>query len=66
MYTGLTKIITNHEGRKCVSCIDFDTERCRIHNGVPDCAHCPMFAAILNQLHEFEVITRELENEVRN
>lgn len=53
MYTRLTKT-TVVEGRECVSCAFHGTKMCRIHNGIPDCGHCDVFAAILNQLHAFE------------
>lgn len=58
MYTRLTKT-TTVEGRECVSCIFHGTEMCRIHKGIPDCGHCDVFAAILNQLHAFENIIYE-------
>ena len=54
MYTRLTKIVKDQDGRDCVTCVNFGTERCRIHNGVPDCIHCPMLGAIFNQLYAFE------------
>lgn len=53
MYTRLTKIVTV-EGRECVTCTYHGTEMCRIHKGIPDCSHCEVFAAILNQLNAFE------------
>ena len=56
MYTRLTKIVRCKDGRECVACVDFGTDRCRIHNNIPDCIHCPMFGAILNQLSAFEDI----------
>lgn len=55
MYTRLTKIVTVEE-RECVSCLYYGTVMCRIHKGIPDCSHCDVFAAILNQLHCFENI----------
>ena len=55
MYTRLTKVVTIKE-RECVTCIYQGTDMCRIHNGIPDCSHCDVFAAILNQLHAFEEI----------
>lgn len=54
MYTRLTKIVKDQDGRDCVTCVNFGTERCRIHNDVPDCIHCPMLGAIFNQLYAFE------------
>ena len=54
MYTRLTKIVKGQDGRDCVTCVNFGTERCRIHNGITDCVHCPMLGAILNQLYVFE------------
>lgn len=57
MYTRLTKIVKDPKGRNCVTCINFGTSKCHIHNGTPDCNHCPMLAAILNQLSYFEEIT---------
>ena len=63
MYKRLTKITTCQDGRECVSCVDFGTVRCRIHNNVPDCAHCPVFGAILNQLCAFEdVMCQQCKN----
>lgn len=62
MYTRLIKIVTDQEGRDCVACINFGTERCRIHNGVPDCIHCPTLGAILNQLYAFESILFDSQN----
>lgn len=55
MYTKLTKIIEVN-GAKCVSCAFLGTEQCRIHNteNTPDCGHCNVLGAILNQLHMFE------------
>lgn len=61
MYNKLTKI-ANVEGRECVACINYGTEMCHIHKDHPDCIHCPMLAAILNQLHAFEVIVCEEGN----
>ena len=54
----LTKI-TEIDGRECVTCAFYGTERCPIHNDnktISDCAHCEVFGAILNQLHQFEEI----------
>lgn len=65
MYTRLTKTITitkDQESRDVVSCINFGTERCRIHNGTPDCCHCPLMGAILNQLFEFENMMEDCQN----
>ena len=59
MYTRLTKEVTlNGLGgeRKCVACVYHGTDMCRIHKGVSDCSHCEVFAAILNQLYEFETL----------
>lgn len=61
MYTKLTKII-KVDGAECVACAYFGTEECRIHKeeGTPDCCHCRVMGAILNQLHAFEeAITEE-------
>ena len=58
MYTKLTKVVTVEE-RECVACIYHGTEMCRIHKGIPDCSHCDVFAAILNQLNAFENIICE-------
>ena len=55
MYTKLTKVVTVEE-RECVTCIYYGTSMCRIHNNIPDCCHCNVFAAILNQLHAFEEV----------
>ena len=56
MYTKLTKIVKDQEGRECVTCVNFGTDRCHIHNDIPDCIHCSMLGAILNQLYVFENI----------
>ena len=63
MYTRLTKIVRDENGRDCVTCVNFGTERCHIHNGVPDCAHCPMLGAIFNQLHVLEDIVDDVTEE---
>ena len=65
MYTRLTKT-TTVEGRECVSCIYHGTEMCRIHKGVPDCSHCEVFAAILNQLNAFENIICEVPRGIKS
>ncbi len=54
MYTRLTKKVKLTSGSECISCINFGTPQCHLHNGTPDCSHCPMLAAIFNQLHAFE------------
>ena len=54
MYTRLTKT-TTVDGRECVTCIYYGTEKCRIHNGVAGCNQCDVLAAIINQLHAFEM-----------
>lgn len=63
MYTRLTKTITV-QGRECVACIYHGTKMCRIHKGIPDCSHCEVFAAILNQLHAFENIIYEEHQDI--
>lgn len=63
MYTRLTKVITVGE-RECVSCAYHDTQMCHIHKGTPDCSHCEVFAAILNQLNAFEEIVCEEKQEI--
>lgn len=62
MYARLTKIVKGQDGRDCVTCVNFGTERCHIHNEVPDCIHCPVLGAILNQLHAFEDIVLDSRN----
>ena len=64
MYTRLTKIVKDQDGRDCVACVNFGTDRCRIHNGVPDCIHCQVLGAILNQLYSFENIICEDSQDV--
>lgn len=64
MYTRLTKTISI-EGRECVTCIYYGTEMCRIHKGIPDCNHCDVLAAILNQLHAFEEIFYEEQQDIK-
>ncbi len=68
MYTRLTKTTTvygtSNEERECVACIYHGTEKCRIHKGIPNCMHCDVFAAILNQLHAFEdMLCEECQSE---
>lgn len=65
MYTRLTKTVTVEE-RECVTCIYHGTEMCRIHKGIPDCSHCEVFAAILNQLHAFENIICEEHRDIQS
>ena len=64
MYERLTKT-TNVDGCECVACIYYGTEMCRIHKGIPDCSHCDVFAAILNQLHAFENIIYEEQQDIK-
>ena len=61
MYERLTKLIKDDKGHECIVCIDYGTDRCRLHNGVPDCIHCPMLCAIMNQLYIFEEVMFEKE-----
>lgn len=63
MYTRLTKTVTVKE-RECVACVYHGTKMCRIHKGIPDCSHCEVFAAILNQLHAFENIIYEEHQDI--
>lgn len=58
MYKKLTKI-TTVDNKECVACACFGTKMCQLHNGALDCGHCPMFAAILNQLHTFETVVED-------
>lgn len=58
----LTKTIISN-GQEAISCIDLGTERCLLHNGIPDCGHCPMFARMLNKLSQLEDIIEELNPE---
>lgn len=63
MYTRLTKTAII-DGRECVTCIFYGTNMCHhIHNNVVDCGHCEVFAAILNQLHAFEDIVFDVQQE---
>lgn len=59
MYKELTKVEKTDDGREVIACVACGTERCQLHNGVQSCSTCPMFAAILNQLHFFEEIIKE-------
>ena len=54
MYARLIKKVEGNAGEECVSCIYYGTTECRLHTGVEDCAHCPMLAAIFNQLYYYE------------
>lgn len=62
MYEKLTKVI-KIDGRECVTCALYGTDKCRIHScgesHTPDCAHCEMFGAILNQLNAFEELVAD-------
>ena len=64
MYTKLTKIVTVN-GAECIACAYYGTDRCRIHKEerTPDCCHCKVMGAILNQLHAFEEVFTEKEKE---
>lgn len=62
MYTRLTKVVTDEDGNSYVACVNYGTERCRIHNGAPDCIRCPVLGAMLNQLHAFEEMIIECQN----
>jgi len=63
MYTKLTKVVKIDE-RECVACAFYGTEKCRIHkdSNTPDCCHCEVMGAILNQLRAFEEVFVESEN----
>lgn len=60
-YQSLTKVVEIN-GNKCVTCAYFGTPKCLIHKGesIPDCTHCDVMGAILNQLHAFEEIISEV------
>lgn len=62
----LTKVI-NHDGRECVACVYYGTDKCHIHseNDVNDCAHCKVFGAMLNKLNLYET-AYENEEEDKN
>ena len=60
MYKRLTKTATI-DGRECITCAYYGTNECHIHNDVADCGHCRVFAAMLNQLHTFEDIIFEVQ-----
>ena len=54
MYDRLIKKVEGNAGEECVSCVYYGTSECQLHTGVEDCAHCPMLAAIFNQLYYYE------------
>lgn len=63
-YARLTKVVSQG-GKECVACINYGTDMCRIHTNTdfPDCYHCKMFAAILNQLNYLEdIVVDEFKN----
>ena len=62
-YTRLTKTAKDANGNEYVACVFYGTEECHIHTGVSGCATCPVFAAILNQLCEFETMMEEGDEE---
>lgn len=64
MYERLTKVV-RQEGRECVVCANYGTEKCCLHNEETDgCVHCRYFGAILNQLCAFEdIITAQKDQE---
>ena len=53
-YIPLTKIVKLESGEECVACSFMGTEKCQIHT-CGNCTQCRVYAAILNQLHEFEM-----------
>lgn len=63
MYSRLTKVITQEDGKECVTCALYGTEKCHIHNGTPDCGHCEVLGAIFNQLNNFEEAFTEIVGE---
>lgn len=64
MYTKLTKV-ANVNGVECITCAFYGTEKCLIHSDetTPNCAQCKVMCAILNQLHAFEEIICDEEQE---
>lgn len=58
-YQPLTKTITDNKGNEIVTCWLYGTEKCHQIHKPNGCNGCPMFAAILNQLHIFEKIYTE-------
>lgn len=59
-YVELTKEIEDKDKGNIVVCVGYGTHMCRIHkDGTRDCASCPVFEAILNQLRCFESIMIE-------
>lgn len=62
MYTPLTKVVTVGE-QEFITCSSYGTKMCRIHNpgeGAAGCHVCPVFAAMLNQLHAFEEVMLDM------
>lgn len=47
------KIKSSDDGAEMLACAYFDTPQCRIHN-IDSCNTCKVFAAIINQLYQFE------------
>lgn len=60
MYKRLTKRIEIEDGKECVTCINYGTEKCPVHTGeVSNCLCCPTLGAVFNQLYLFEEVMQE-------
>lgn len=57
-YEPFTKVASDKQGEPMVCCRYDGTEMCRLHKA-SGCNTCPVFAAILKQLHAFEEIYLE-------
>lgn len=53
-YTPITKLVVNENSENEIQCIGFDTPKCVIHNGIPDCTHCPIYQAMMLRLYSLE------------
>lgn len=55
-YKPLTKTIELN-GRKCICCVNYNTDKCKIHtNNIKGCAECPVLCSMINQLRVFEEV----------
>lgn len=64
MYVPLTQKINTKEGADVITCSFYGTVKCRAIHNVSECnGECPVFKAIMTQLHAFEAIYLEEETD---
>lgn len=63
MYTRLIKVVKDTHDNEYCACVYAGTDMCQIHKGVTGCAECPMLSKIFSQLHEFENVYMEIQEE---